>query len=66
MRRVRAWLVTEYTDLVDTVVEMPVRAFTDRGLAERCACVRDARAEGYEDHVWNEVREIEVVLDDAD
>lgn len=64
LRKVKAWLVTEYTDWVDSVVHRPVTAFQRREMAERCKEARDRRAEGAEDLTWHEVYEIEVVLDD--
>ena len=64
MRKVKAWLVTEYADWVDTIVHLPVVAFQSRDMAELCKETRDRRADGAEDHVWNEVEQIEVVLDD--
>ena len=64
MRKVKAWLVTEVTDWIDTIVELPVAAFQSREMAERCKEVRDRRAEGAEDLTWNKIEQIEVVLDD--
>lgn len=64
MRKVRAWLVTEYTDWIDTLIQTPIIAFQSREDAELCAKRRDKRAEGYEDPTWNMIDQIEVVLDD--
>lgn len=64
MRKVKAWLVGEVTDWIDTFVITPVIAFQSREDAELCAQRRDKRAEGSEYRTWNEVKEIEVVLDD--
>lgn len=64
MRKVKAWLVTEVSDLIDTLVECPVIAFQDRDAAELYAKRGDGLAEGADDLTWNQISEIEVVLDD--
>lgn len=64
MRKVKAWLVTEVTDWVDVCVELPFIAFQRLEMAELCKDRRNARAEGAENPTWNEIHEIEVVLDD--
>ena len=63
MRKVKAWLVTEVTDWGDVFVERHVTAFQRRDMAEMCMETRDRRADGAEDPTWNEIHEIEVVLD---
>lgn len=65
MRKVKAWLVTSITDWGDVLVDLPVAAFQRLGMAELCKQRRDRRAEGAEYSKWHEIREIEVVLDDA-
>lgn len=64
MRKVKAWLVTEFMDWGDEFVGLPVVAFQCRDMAEMCKDRRDARAEGAEYPTWHEIHEIEVVLDD--
>ena len=64
MRKVKAWLVTEVSDLIDTLVEHPIIAFQSRDAAELYAKRGDGRAESADDLTWYEVYEIEVVLDD--
>ena len=50
--------------MIDTLVECPVIAFQDRDAAELYAKHGDGRAEGADDLTWNQMSEIEVVLDD--
>lgn len=64
MRKVKAWLVTEVSDWIDSLVERPIIAFQSRSAAELYAKRGDERAEGAYDPTWYEVYEIEVVLDD--
>ena len=64
MRKVKAWLVTEISDLIDTLVEYPVIAFQDRDAAELYAKRGDGRSEDADDLTWYQISEIEVVLDD--
>lgn len=64
MRKIKAWLVTEFMDGGDVFVDLPVAAFQRLGMAELCKQRRDRRSEGAEYPTWHEIREIEVVLDD--
>ena len=64
MRKVKAWLVIEYTDWRDDLIQTPIIAFQSRDEAELCAQRRDKRAEGFDDRTWNMIKQIEVVLDD--
>lgn len=64
MRKVKAWLVAEVSDLIDTLVEYPIIAFQSRDAAELYAKRGDGRAEGADDLTWNQISDIEVVLDD--
>lgn len=64
MRKIKAWLVTECTDWVDTLIQRPIIAFQGLEEAELCKERRDRRAEGSGDPTWNMLDQIEVVLDD--
>ena len=64
MRKVKAWLVTEFMDWGDEFVGLPVVAFQSLEMAVKCMERRDRRAESAEYPTWHEIREIEVVLDD--
>ena len=64
MRKVKAWLVTEVTDWGGVFGERHVAAFQRREMAERCMETRDRRSDGAEYSTWNEIHEIEVVMDD--
>lgn len=64
-RKRTAWLVSDCGGRWSDAREMPVRAFTDREAAERCARLREERASALLDDIdeptWCIVSEIELV-----
>lgn len=64
-RKVRAWLVSDCGGEWSDAYEVPVIAFMDKGKAEECASIREARsnASDPEDPEWCIVSEIELLID---
>lgn len=64
-RKRAAWLVSDCGGQWSDSWELPVRAFTDRESAERCARLREERAmallDDIDDPTWCIVSEIELV-----
>lgn len=64
-RKRTAWLVSDCGGEWSDAWELPVRAFTDREAAERCARLRErrsmARCDDIDEPTWCIVSEIELV-----
>lgn len=66
-RRVTGWLVSDNGGEWEDSWTQPVRVFTDRYEANRCAAVRYERLsvdEGFWDYCGSDVTRIEVVIND--
>lgn len=64
MGKAKAWLVSDCGGAWSDAYEFPVRAFTDEGMARKCARKREERGTPglFDDYGWCSIHEIELVI----